>query len=173
VSPALVRLAGRGRRTDGALVTWTVAEGRRGRRWRETVVAGGRLVHSLLYETGADGRFSHLELSSPAGLATLHPEGDGTLHGNVVRPDRGLEHVIGQRFAPEAVLLVTGSPIAEAAAAWAAARPGALEAVTLDPATMAVTAGRVQRANLGPVDERGVPFLDDAATWPLEVDDEA
>lgn len=167
-----MRLAGRGRRTDGALVTWTVAEGQRGRRWRETVVLGGALVHCLLYETGTDGRFTHLELASPTGMATLHPEGDGTLHGNVVRADVGVGHVIGARFAADDLLLVAGSPIAEAAAAWAAVRAGTLDGVTLDPATLVVVPGHIQRAALGPVDERGVPFLDDAAVWPLEVADE-
>ena len=46
---------------------------------------GAGLRHALLLETAPDGSFSHLELATPAGLLTLHPEGDGTLHGNVGR----------------------------------------------------------------------------------------
>src|SRR5689334_12470317 len=81
------RRAGHVRVGGGASITWSVAEGHRGRRWREVVrVGGGRpgIRHSLLLETDPDGRFNHLELSTEGGLLTLHPEGDGTLHGNAV-----------------------------------------------------------------------------------------
>ena len=79
-----LRQAGHGRAPDGSIVTWSVAEGRRGRRWREVVRAGEGIRSSLLLELDPDGRFSHLELSTAAGLLTLHPEPDGTLHGNAV-----------------------------------------------------------------------------------------
>ncbi len=36
------RMAGWGRAADGSTVTWTVAEGSKGRRWREVVALGGR-----------------------------------------------------------------------------------------------------------------------------------
>jgi hypothetical protein len=98
-------------------VTWTVAEGRRGRRWREAVRkrddAGIR--HSLLLEMGPDGRFAHLELSTADGLLTLHPEGDGTLHGNRVT-SHGVEHVRGIAWDPGAIVLVDGSPVSRFAA---------------------------------------------------------
>ena len=74
---APLRVAGWGTLDDGAGVTWTVAEGRRGRRWREVVVRGDAVGHSLLLETGIDGRFSHLELARAGGLWTFHPETDG------------------------------------------------------------------------------------------------
>lgn len=166
-----VRLAGSGRRADGALVTWTVAEGRRGRRWRESVVRGDVLVHSLLFETDPQGRFSHLELATPSGLVTLHPEGDGTLHGNVVRAADGVEHVVGVRFGADAVLLVVGSPIADAAAASRGASDGD-EAVTLDPASLRLDTASVAAAGLRAVDGRGIPQLDEARVWSLEVADE-
>ena len=93
------RMAGWGRAADGSTVTWTVAEGSKGRRWREVVALGEATVQALLLETDRDRRFSHLELARADGLWTFHPEPDGTLHGNHVRPDdRAVEHVRGWPF---------------------------------------------------------------------------
>jgi hypothetical protein len=173
VERSFVRLAGRGRGPDGAIITWTVAEGRRGRRWREMVVRDDVLIHSLLYKTDGYRRFSHLELATTAGLATLHPEGDGTLHGNVIRPGSGIEHIVGMPFASDALLLVQGSRLASAAASWAgqgSAEP-LLPAVVLDPLTMRLWSETVDRSTLAPADERGIPVMDDARIWPLEVAD--
>ena len=69
-------------------------------------------------------RFTHLELAAVAGLATLHPEGDGTLHGNVVGAS-GVRHVVGLPFAPDGAITVTGSVVAGAALAWRATVGGA------------------------------------------------
>src|SRR4051794_16907537 len=114
-----IRVAGWGRRDDGATVTWTVAEGRRGRRWREVVATGESVHHSLLLETAADGRVSHLELARAGGLWTFHPEGDGTLHGNAVERDRSeVRHVVSWPFGPDDAVLVAGSPLSAAAVAW-------------------------------------------------------
>lgn len=178
MTAGFVRLAGRGLRSDGAVVTWVMAEGRRGRRWREMIVSDGAIVHSLLFETDPDGRFSHLELSSIAGLATLHPEGDGTLHGNVVRGEGGVTHVVGVPFAPGAVVLVLGSLVAGAAARWRSeglegegsgvGAVGAVGAVIVDPRTLEVRGGLVQPSELVAIDGRGIPVLGDAVTWPLE-----
>jgi hypothetical protein len=167
---SFVRLAGRGRGSDGAMVTWTVAEGRRGRRWRETVVRDDVLVHSLLYETDGERRFSHLELATPTGLVTLHPEGDGTLHGNVVRPGSGMEHIVGLTFPTGMLLLVGGSTVASVAAAWAGQGSGddPVPAVVLDPTTLTLSSQEVDPSVLGPSDERGVPVMDGARIWPLE-----
>ena len=44
------RVAGWGRGPDGTVVTWTVAEGRRGRRWREVVARDTDVVHTLLLD---------------------------------------------------------------------------------------------------------------------------
>ena len=114
------RVAGWGSLADGSNVTWTVAEGRRGRRWREVVAGGPTAGQAVLLETAPDGRFSHLELARPDGLWTFHPEGDGTLHGNhVAGPDPGVRHVDGWPFGPRDVLLVEGSLVSAAAIAWA------------------------------------------------------
>jgi hypothetical protein len=167
---SFVRLAGRGRGSDGAIVTWTIAEGRRGRRWRESVVRDGELVHALLYETDPDRRFSHLELAVSGGLATLHPEGDGTLHGNVVRPGSGMEHVAGMPLAPGGSVLVGGSIVASAAVAWAEQGSGGdrLPMVVLDPVTLRLSTETVLRATLAVTDGRGVPVMDDSRIWSLE-----
>jgi hypothetical protein len=114
---------------DGGSVTWTVAEGRRGRRWRETAQKADAdgLRHSLLLEIDPEGRFAHLELSTAAGLLTLHPEGDGTLHGNRVS-SVGVDHVRGLPWATAAIVLVDGSPVSRFAAVPGLARaigPGA------------------------------------------------
>src|SRR6185503_4934294 len=115
------RAAGWGRGPeDGTILTWTVAEGRKGRRWREVVGRGSDVVHSLLLETDPNGRFSHLELARADGLWTFHPEADGTLHGNHVGgPEPGVRHVAGWAFGPRDVLLVEGSAVSAAAIAWA------------------------------------------------------
>jgi hypothetical protein len=160
-----VRSAGHGRRSDGAIVTWTVAEGQRGRRWRETVVAHGGW-HSLLFETATDHTFSHLELTSPAGLATLHPEGDGTLHGNVVDAE-GVHHVEAWPYPTRTVILVVGSVVAGAALTWAGAQPGAL-AVVLDPTTWGLQARALTPDDLVAADQDGRPLLTDGRIWPLE-----
>ena len=114
------RVAGWGRLADGSHVTWTVAEGRRGRRWREVVAGGTTAGQAVLLETAPDGRFDHLELARPDGLWTFHPEGDGTLHGNHVgEAEPGVRHVAGWPFGPGDVLLVEGSLVSAAAIAWA------------------------------------------------------
>src|SRR5262249_30999421 len=111
-----VRRAGAGRTAAGDRVWWSVAEGRRGRRWREAIVGPEGIRHSLLFETFPDGRFSHLELATPSGLLTLHPEGDGTLHGTAIEAT-GIRHVVGLPWDDDGVVDVEGSPIAAAAGA--------------------------------------------------------
>ena len=102
---------------DGRAVAWTVSEGRRGRRWREAVTNARQagIRHSLLLETGPSRWFSHLELSTEAGLLTLHPEGDGSLHGNIVTRG-GIHHVRGLAWDPHAVVIVDGSIVSRLAA---------------------------------------------------------
>jgi hypothetical protein len=165
-----LRRAGRGHLVDGSVVTWSVAEGSKGRRWREVVVRDGTVVHSLLLETFPDGRFAHLELSTAAGLLTLHPEADAALHGNAVTGE-GVTHVVGLPWPDGSVLLVEGSAISRvAAAATIDERASAVTAVRvasdldLAPATVV---GRDVRAS---VDASGLPLLDGAETWPLELE---
>jgi hypothetical protein len=182
------RVAGWGRRGDGATVTWTVAEGRRGRRWREVVATGEAVAHALLLETDPDGRFSHLELARAGGLWTFHPEPDGTLHGNAVERDRTeVRHVTGWPFGPDDVLLVEGSPVSAAAIAWRASRSVEIGAVAersgvvlrTDGAMEAVAIIRVARSAAGRwrigderplgVDEAGLPVLEGGLIRPLEL----
>jgi len=185
---APTRVAGWGRLPDGSIVTWTVAEGRRGRRWREVVAHDTATRHALLLETDPDGRFSHLELARADGLWTFHPEPDGTLHGNhVAAGEAGVRHVVGWPFAPDAALLVEGSPVSAAAIVWCrrvAMREGAVE----DVAAVVIGAGgalerpagirierlsrtrwRVGEGSPFEVDAAGLPVLVDGASQPLEL----
>jgi len=167
-------------------VWWSVAEGRRGRRWRETIVKGTGLRHALLLETSPDGSFSHLELATPAGLLTLHPEGDGTLLGNAVEAG-GMRHVAGLAWEAGGVVDVEGSPVAAATCArllggvvapgdavrrtvlrvtaelLLTTGPGTIE--RLDHETWRIAGGGPFRA-----DADGLPVLAASASWPLERD---
>jgi hypothetical protein len=185
----LVRRAGRGRTAAGETVWWTVAQGRRGRRWREAIVAAGGLRHSLLLETSPEGRFSHLELSTPAGLLTLHPEPDGTLHGNALA-DGGLRHVNGVPWAADGLVLLAGSPVARAAAAHLLRATGVATAthrrlvLWISPA-LQLTSERAALEPLGngrwrlaespgadaviDADTDDLPSVEDAQGWPLDL----
>ena len=181
------RMAGWGRSADGSTVTWTVAEGSNGRRWREVVALGDTTVQALLLETDRDRRFSHLELARADGLWTFHPEPDGTLHGNhVLAGDRALEHVRGWPFGRDDALVIEGSPIAFAALVWARATdvaPGVSASVaavvigadgvlsqqaSLPVERLSATRWRVGDAPALEVDEDGLPALDGGSRQPLE-----
>src|SRR3954468_22251489 len=188
------RVAGWGRRADGATVTWTVAEGSRGRRWREVVATDDAVQHSLLLETSPDRRFSHLELARAGGLWTFHPEGDGSLHGNAVERDvREVGHVVGWAFAPDDLMLVEGSPLSAAAIAWyastsrtgdperageATGRAGVI--LRVDGSIEAVETIRLERLTDGSwqvgdeppiaVDDAGLPLLAGGVIRPLELE---
>jgi hypothetical protein len=116
VAAAPLRFGGRGQGADRASVIWSVAEGSRGRRWREVRNAGSAIASSLLLETDPAGRFSHLELSTPSGLLTLHPEPDGTLHGHAIVSD-GVEHIEGLAWDADGIVLLDGSTVCRLAAA--------------------------------------------------------
>lgn len=163
---AWLRRAGWGRDRDGAIVTWSVAEGRRGRRWREVVARDGAVQSSLLLELDPDGRFSHLELSTAAGLLTLHPEDDGTLHGNAVMAD-GVRHVLGRPWERQRAIRVEGSSVCLAAGR----RPDgtrATEWLDIDRDLQLETVVRVWEPNWTLVDDRGLPVLVDGTSWALE-----
>jgi hypothetical protein len=179
------RVAGWGRGADGTVVTWTVAEGGKGRRWREVVARGVDVVHALLLETDPNGRFRHLELACADSLWTFHPEPDGTLHGNHVAATGGVRHIAGRPFAPDDALIVEGSPISLAAIAWghaagALVRPvagvviGADGTLTERPEIrierLSATRWQVGERSQIEIDEAGLPVLDGGETWPLEVD---
>ncbi|MFL5756612.1 MAG: hypothetical protein ACJ77N_09970 [Chloroflexota bacterium] len=182
-----LRRAGRGRTDDGAVAIWTISDGSRGRRWREAVVdIDGGIRSSLLFETDRDRCFSHMELSTAAGLLTLHPETDGTLHGNVVSRD-GIRHVVGLPWQRTGIVGIEGSPLALAAALFLLERQvgegSALEVASIEIGLdLIVTAGRsrvermtadgwrlggraVDRTRAG-----GLPALRDAVDWPLELE---
>lgn len=184
-----VRVAGSGSDSAGARVTWTVSEGRRGRRWREVLTDDGRVRHALLLETGLDRRFNHLELAAAGGLWTFHPEPDGTLHGNVVVPgSAGIRHVDGWPFGAAAILLIEGSTLAAAAIVWHAStgqaagttvavpgviwrRPdGELEpGVGIELERVSETRWRIGDGPAFEVDVDGLPILADGARHALEV----
>lgn len=108
----LVRRAGRAVLDDGSEILWSVADGRRGRRWRTRTFRDGQLIATLLLEVDAAGRPSRLELAAAAGLLTLHPEPSGGLHGNVVTP-AGVRH-LDLRWSDDHELAIEGEPVAEA-----------------------------------------------------------
>ena len=165
-----LRVAGTGRiPVDGTTVTWSVAEGHRGRRWREAITRDGAVVHSLLLELDPEGRFAHAELTTPAGLLTLHPEGDNTLHGNAITR-AGVTHVRGLPWGREDVVLIDGSVVSSVVAGhWQLARGlAALDVVRVQSdLSLARERGKLESA---PVDGRGMPLLDDSQQWPVEED---
>lgn len=157
-----LRRAGRGRIGDGRVVTWSVAEGGRGRRWRWTVLAGeGTLEHAGLIELDASARFARLEIESAAGMLTLHPADDGlTAHGNVVRRDR--VDPIAVPWTADAGIRLDRDP-------FASALLGAGGEQVVIGADLKVSLGESgAEARRLPLDERGVPRLNDATEWPLE-----
>jgi hypothetical protein len=182
------RLAGSGRLPDGRRLTWTVADGSRGRRWRSTTVdADGRLVLALLVEVGLDGAIQKVEAAAAAGLLTLHPEARW-FHGNVAR-DGSIEHTTLRRY--DGAVLVGASPVAVAVVAAQltdrVAVGASVDVVGVeidDDLLVSGMAWRVERmgerawrftadvpggATLEvELDEDGVPVLEDAASGPLE-----
>jgi hypothetical protein len=107
-----IRRGGRAALPSGGLIVWSVADGRRGRRWREVTSVDGTVVRVVLLESDPAGRLGRLEMATAAGLLTLHPDRAATaLHGNVVTPT-GVRHLTFDRM----TLLVDGSPAAAAIA---------------------------------------------------------
>ena len=185
---ARLRFGGRGQGADGANLVWSVAEGSRGCRWREVRNVGQGVATSLLLETDREGRFAHLELSTASGLLTLHPGGDGSLHGHAIVSD-GVEHVAGLRWEPDALAMIDGSTICRAAAARHIARSLAVGssmanlAVVVPPTLwLEVKPIRIERLDVASwrfgaedpiiLDDSGLPLLRGGETWPLEAVDD-
>ena len=83
-----LRIAGIVPLSEATSVTWSVAEGRQGRRWREASIRDGRLLAARLIELDPTGRFQRLEEVTSAGMLTLHPDAEGMVaEGNVVLAD--------------------------------------------------------------------------------------
>ncbi len=186
---APVRRAGRATLDDGAEIVWSVADGRRGRRWRAETIRAGRPESALLLEVGVDGRPARLELATAAGLLTLHPEAAGSLHGNAVTL-RGVRHFTFD-WSGDHGLEIDGLPIASAVTTGrlAAAMPageGRTVPVVVVGLDLTVRTGerhyhrlddrtwRIDgdgRAQTLAVDGRGVPvWPEGAGEWPLELD---
>jgi hypothetical protein len=183
---AWLRQAGRGRLPDGRLILWSVAEGGRGRRWRSVTIGDGRTDEAVLLETGRDGRPGRLEVTTAAGMLTLHPEPDGmSAHGNIVAHDR----VWPLAFAWSAAhaFEVLGNPLVRAAilhGLGGQVRPGAIavlpvlvidHALIVRPRDRRVARHSATAWELQPgaehveVDDAGLPGdLADARRWPLE-----
>jgi len=185
---APVRRGGRGTLPDGAQLTWSLAEGGRGRRWRASRLRDGRLEGTILLEIDAAGRPARLELGTADGLLTLHPDREKLeLHGNVVTP-AGIRH-LRLDWSPAHELVVDGFPVVLLAAVRR------LDAVipvgqTAERAAVIVDSGlrcHVATIRLSRLDERrwraegegsaigveidadGAPAgLDESADWPLE-----
>lgn len=156
------RRAGTGQLNDGGTVTWSVADGRRGRRWRWTVTDGEMLRHAGLIELDPGRRLTRLELSSRFGSLTLHPDHDGrTISGNVVTAEgvRALSFAWDPRAAVE---------IAVDAFATAILATGEIDGTLLIRPKLGVVAG-AGSARL-PLDDRGIPRLAEAREWPLELE---
>jgi len=132
---------------------------------------------------------TRLEVTTTAGLLTLHPDArESALHGNVVGPG-GVRHL---RFgwSPEHELLLLGSPATAATALrrlGGAMAPGDERTVamvrvddTLEPREVSWVVARtgdttwLLRATDGAeerrltLDDEGLPILGDAIVWPLE-----
>jgi hypothetical protein len=188
MSPQL-RLGGRAALPDGDEVIWSVADGRRGRRWRAETIHAGAIISSLLLELDVDGRPSRLELGTANGLLTLHPESTGALHGNAVTPD-GIRHLAFD-WSDEHALEIEGSVIARAVTAsrLAGTTPvgeGRLVPIVAVGLDLEVRAGERHYRRLDAtmwrvggdgdaerftVDARGLPIWPAAAgEWPLELD---
>jgi hypothetical protein len=155
-----LRRAGRGRQPDRSEVTWSVAEGSHGRRWRWTVVDADRLRHVGLVEVDRDGRFARLELSSARGQLTLHPEPDHqSIHGNVASAD-GVRPLAFD-WSPVTGLAIAGDAFGSAILPHTADGP----TLVVSP-RLGVVSGRVDGSL--ECDGRGIPILEQAVEWPLE-----
>jgi len=186
---SLLRVAGRGRLGEGTLVTWSVAEGTRGRRWRAVTSVDGRVDVVLLLEQGSDLRLSRLELTSGAGMLTLHPEPDRReIHGNVVHA--GGVRPLAFAWSAEHEVDVVPAPIASVAmlhrlsAQIKVGEGETIPVLSIDGAFTARPATRLVRrlaedswevadlaagrSSVIDLDARGVPRLRAGMEWPLE-----
>ena len=157
-----LRRAGRLDLGGGETVLWSVAEGRRGRRWRSIRRdAGGALVSDLLLELDPAGRWTRLELASAEGILTLHPKpDDSAVHGNVVT-ERGVLP-LAFPWSPGHRLVVQGEPVAAVAL-------GLRRADDSPAAGLRVTAELAVTAEEAIVESAGPPAGLPGPSWPLEV----
>ena len=152
--------------------------------------ADGIMTHALLLEVDLAGSPSRLELTTPAGLLTVHPEPDrSSLHGNVVTAV-GMRH-LAFAWSSEHGLSIDGRPVADAVTAHRlsdSVRVGETRSV----AVVAITPHLILREEdvrferrgdevwqiIRPhgeqtltIDTRGIPTgLTDAVEWPIELE---
>jgi len=181
------RVAAHERDSIGRDVTWTVAEGRHGRRWRELAIEPAGATRSLTLETDGHGAWQRLELAGGSGLLTLHPESDGSIHGNVASRT-GVRHLSLGAVKPPRVD-VPGSLVAEAALCWSMVRHvrvGERKTISVVSVAEPVSAGIVElsvdrrttgtwelrdgdRRRLVEIDDAGLPVAHvGSQRWPLE-----
>ena len=145
----------------------------------------GTISHVLLLELDPAGRPNRLELTTPAGLLTLHPSSDGQeIHGNVVTTTGEGVRPLAFDWGPEHELEVAGRPLATLVAlhrrrdrvplgasedvAVLAIGPGLDVAVATRRVTrLAATRWRAGAAELE-MDEDGLTL--GGVRWPLEPD---
>jgi hypothetical protein len=156
-----VRRGGVATQADGSEVVWSVADGRRGRRWRAITRRGGTFTSSVLLEVGTDGRPARLEVGTTAGLLTLHPDTTGSLHGNAVTAD-GVRHLT-LRWSDEHELEVEPVAISAAVTAHRLGRSVPVGERTVVPVVAIALDFAVDE-----VTRRYVRL--DAATWRIERD---
>lgn len=184
-----VRRGGHARAPLGDLLTWTQAEGDRGTRWREAIERDGQLVRSLLLEVSTAGRPTRLEMTTRAGLLTLHPERDeSAMHGNVVARD-GVRH-LAFPWSADHELLVLSSPASATIAVRRLERRVIVGAAViidmlrvdddLEPRSVRWSVERIARHGWHlrdtesdeerrlTVEDDGRPALLDEESWPLE-----
>ena len=156
-----LRRAGRLPLPDNGDVLWSVAEGRRGLRWRAVRRdPSGAIVSDLLLELDPAGHWSRLELATSDGILTLHPEPDGSaVHGNVVTPNGVRPLALAWSAAHR--LLLPDDPVAAVAlgAGWEDAVSGPGIVVSAD---LSVTATDAIERPTGRPDPLPGP------SWPLE-----
>jgi hypothetical protein len=170
---------------DGSQLTWSVADGTRGRRWRGIAIARGAVSHVVLLEVDLAGRPSRLELTTPAGLLTLHPSAIGLeIHGNVVTTTGEGVRPLAFAWGPEHELEVVGRPLATAVGLHRrrerilAGASEEVEVLTVSPALDVIAARRrvvrlsETRWRVGTIelaiDADGLPL--GGLRWPLEPD---
>jgi len=163
-SRAWLRRAGRLDGGGGETILWSVAEGRRGRRWRSLrLKAGAGVVADLLLELDPAGRWARLELATAAGILTLHPEPDErSVHGNVVT--EGGVVPLALPWSPDHRLLLPDEPVVAAALGPDAGKAREGPAIVVD-ARLEPRAVEAAAAPRRPTD--GLP----GSSWPLEVDE--
>jgi len=184
-----VRRGGHARNALGQLLTWSEAEGERGTRWREALAHDGRLLRSVMLETSREGRPVRLEMTTAAGLLTLHPEPDqSAIHGNVVTPD-GVRH-LAFAWSTEHDLFLQASPASATVAVRRLAprlsvgstvpletlridddlvpRPVRWQVTRLAPDAWHLRDTESAEERLFTVTDHGRPILLDEHSWPLE-----